>query len=388
MKILRVKFDNIIIFDEPFDIDFTAQDRILENSGVYNIWGAISTQQTMSIIGINASGKTTSLKLLNLAFEIVLNNKGLNEDLAPSVFLNEETEKTGVIMTVYFYKADRIFKLESKIRYRTNIDGKIHFYYEYEILRDKAKSTVKSKKDIFDFSKNVRFKEVKRDKMAKESLKVLKDDDSIVITETRDSGVTTNTIFEDVMDKINYIQGTVDEDVLNVFDENIKRLERIGKDKDFKVEFKNSQTGIKSHIISLEEIVSSGTIRGQRIIKNAIIALKSGGYLMIDELESHLNKELVKMTINIFSNKKINKKGACLIFTTHYAEILDSFDRMDNIYILIRSKNYFTKIHRYSKMVERSELKKSEVILSNYIKGTAPKALNIMNLEEYICRSL
>ncbi len=94
------------------------------------------------------------------------------------------------------------------------------------------------------------------------------------------------------------------------------------------------------------------------------------------------------MIINLFNNKEINKSGACLIFTTHYAEILDSFDRMDNIYILTRSENYFTKIHRYSKMVKRSELKKSEVILSNYVKGSAPKALNIMNLEEYICENL
>ncbi|MDI9475594.1 MAG: AAA family ATPase [Bacillota bacterium] len=388
MKILRVKFDNIIIFDEPFDIDFTAQDRILENSGVYNIWGAISTQQIMSIVGINASGKTTSLKLLNLALEIVLNNKRLNEGIIPSVFLNEKTEKTGVIMTVYFYKEDRIFELESKIRYRTNFDGEMHFYYEYEILRNKAKSTVKSKRDIFDFSKNVGFKETKRDKMPKESLKVLKDEDSIVITETKDSGITINTMFEDFRDKINYIQGKIDKNILNVFDENIKRLERIGKDKDFRVEFKNSQAKIKSHIIPLEEIVSSGTIRGQKIIKNAVVALKSGGYLIIDELESHLNKELVKMIINLFNNKEINKNGACLIFTTHYAEILDSFDRMDNIYILTRSENYFTKIHRYSKMVKRSELKKSEVILSNYIKGSAPKALNITNLEEYICENL
>lgn len=388
MKILRVKFDNIIIFDEPFDIDFTAQDRILENSGVYNIWGAISTQQTMSIVGINASGKTTSLKLLNLALEVVLNNKRLNEDIIPSVFLNEKTEKTGIVMTVYFYKKDRIFELESKIRYRINFDGEMHFYYEYETLKNKAKSTVKSKRDIFDFSKNVRFEEIRRDKMSKDSLKVLKDEDSIVITETKDSGITINTMFEDVRDKINYIQGKIDKNILNVFDENIKRLERVGKDKDFKVEFKNSQTKIKSHIISLEEIVSSGTIRGQKIIKNAVVVLRSGGYLIIDELESHLNKELVKMIINLFNSKEINKNGACLIFTTHYAEILDSFDRMDNIYILTRSENHFTKIHRYSKMVKRSELKKSEVILSNYIKGSAPKALNITNLEEYICENL
>ena len=82
------------------------------------------------------------------------------------------------------------------------------------------------------------------------------------------------------------------------------------------------------------------------------------GYLIIDELESHLNKELVKMIINLFNNKEINKSGACLIFTTHYAEILDSFDRMDNIYILTRSENYFTKIHRYSPIFDTCKIEK------------------------------
>ncbi|HSH35709.1 hypothetical protein, partial [Schnuerera sp.] len=228
----------------------------------------------MSIIGINAAGKTTSLKLLNLALEIVLNNKGLNEDLVPSVFLNEETEKNGIVMTVYFYKEDKVFELISLIKYKRNIDGEIHFYYENEVLRSKAKSNITSKNNIFDFTNKINYKEVKRNKMSKESLKVLKDDDSIVITETRDSGVTINTMLEDVKDKINYVQGIVNENILNVFDENIKKLERIGDDRDFKVEFKNSQTRIQSHIISLEEIVSSGTIRGQRIIKNTITALK------------------------------------------------------------------------------------------------------------------
>lgn len=389
MKILRIKFDNIIIFNEPFDIDFTASDRIMKDNGVYSVWGPINTQQTISIIGINATGKTTSIKLLNLAMEVVLNHKGLNEgNLIPSVFLNEETKKDGIVMTVYFYKDDKVFKLESKIKYKENIEGKVYFYYDDEVLKSKAKSNVTSKKNIFDFTENENYVEKRRSKLDKKALEMLKDDDSIVITATRDSGVTVNTMLEGIEDKINPVQGMVDESVLNVFDENLKRLEKIKGEDGINIEFKNSGVEMHLPIIGLEEIISSGTIKGQKIIRNAMIALKSGGYLIIDELENHLNKELVKMIINIFNNKEINKKGACLIFTTHYAEILDSFDRMDNIYVLVRNENYFTEIHRYSKVIKRSELKKSDVILSNYIKGTAPKAVNIKELEEYICKNI
>ena len=388
MKILRVKFDNIIIFKESFDIDLTAPDKIAEDSGVYNVWGPINTLQTLSIIGINAVGKTTALKLVRLAMEVVLNNKGLNDNLIPSVFLNKQAEDKGILMTVYFYKDNKVYKLESKIRYKRNLENEIHFYYEEETLKSKAKSNVTNKDNIFEFTKKQNYKVIKRSKLKKDLLGVLKDDDSIAIMATRETGTTVNTMLEDVKEKINPIQGIVHKKVLNVFDENLDKLEKIeGKD-GINIEFKNSKTKIETSIIGLEDIISSGTIKGQNIIKNAMVALRNGGYLIIDELENHLNKELVRMIINIFNNKEINKNGACLFFTTHYAEILDSFERKDNIYILTRDKENFTKINRYSDLVKRNELKKSDVILSNYIKGTAPKALNIRALEEYICKNI
>lgn len=191
-----------------------------------------------------------------------------------------------------------------------------------------------------------------------------------------------------IIDRTNPIHGIIDKKVLNVFDGNIQKLEKLQGEEAISIEFENNDVVIKSPSIGLEDIISKGTIKGQKIIEIAIVALKSGGYLIIDELENHLNKELVKMIIGIFNDEKINKKGACIIFTTHYAEILDSFDRKDNIYVLTRDKKNLTNIQRYSDVVKRNELKKSEVILSNYIKGTAPKALSIRELEEYICKKI
>lgn len=388
MKVLRVIFDNIIIFKESFDIDLTAPDKITEDSGVYNVWGPINTLQAISMIGINAVGKTTSLKLIKLAMEVVLNNKGLNEDLIPSVFINEKTQINGILMTVYFYKDDKVFKLESRIKFKKKSEDVLYFYYDEETLKSKAKSNVTNKENIFNFTEQQNYTEIVRSKLKKDLLEVLKDDDSISIMATRGTKTTVNTMLENVNEKINPVQGLVDKIILNVFDDNLDMLEKIeGKD-GINIAFKNSITKIESSTIGLEQIISSGTIKGQNIIKNSMVALKNGGYLIIDELENHLNKELVKMIINIFNNKEINKNGACLFFTTHYAEILDSFDRKDNIYVLARDKDYLTRINRYSNMVKRNELKKSDVILSNYIKGTTPKALNIIALEAYICKNI
>ena len=389
MKILRIKFDNIIIFKEGFDIDFTASDRVMANSNVHKIWGPIAIQQAISIIGINAVGKTTSIRLLKLAMEVVLNNKGLNqEDLIPSLLINEYTMTNGIRMEVYFYKEEDVFKLESIIKYKSDDVGKLFFYYDDEVLMKKSKSKVTSKKNIFDFVEDENSKKTRRSELKKEQLDVLKDDDSIAILASRGSKTTVNIMLDDVTERTDPVHGIVDKKILNVFDENIGRLEKLQGEESVNIEFKNNDVRIKSPSIALEDIISKGTIKGQRIIKNAIIALRSGGYLIIDELENHLNKELVKMIIGIFNDEKTNKKGACIIFTTHYAEILDSFDRKDNIYVLTRDKNNLTSIQKYSDVVKRNELKKSEVILSNYIKGSAPKALNIKELEEYICKTI
>lgn len=388
MKILRVKFDNIIIFNNSFDIDFTAQDRITQENGVYKVWNSINTQQVISIIGINAVGKTTSIKLLNMAMEIVLNNKGLNEVDIPMILLNEITQVEGIIMTIYFYKENKIFELKSNIKYKTNKNGEVYLYYEEEVLKVKNKTNVKSKTDIFNFKELKTSDKIIRTELQEDLLKLLKDDDSISIMVAKNVRTTLNTMLQGVKSKLNQVSGVVDKEILNVFDDNLKKLEKTEGEDTIDVEFKNSEAKINLKNMSLEDIISSGTIKGQRIIKNALIALKNGGYLLIDELENHLNKELVKMVINIFNNKDINKNGACLVFTTHYAEILDSFDRKDNIYVLTRDEKYFTNISRYSDLVKRNELKKSEVILSNFIKGTAPKALNIRKLEEYICKNL
>lgn len=389
MKILRIKFDNIIIFKEGFDIDFTTSDRVMANSNVHKIWGPITIQQAISIIGINAVGKTTSMRLLKLAMEVVLNNKGLNqEDLIPSLLINEYTMNNGIRMVVYFYKEEEVFKLESIIKYKSDDVGKLFFYYDDEVLMKKSKSKASSKKNIFDFAEDENSKKIRRSELKKEQLDVLKDDDSIAILASRGSKTTVNTMLDDVTERTDPVHGIVDKKILNVFDENIGKLEKLQGEESVNIEFKNNDVKIKSPSIALEDIISKGTIKGQRIIKNTIIALRSGGYLIIDELENHLNKELVKMIIGIFNDEKTNKKGACIIFTTHYAEILDSFDRKDNIYVLTRDKNNLTSIQKYSDVVKRNELKKSEVILSNYIKGSAPKALNIKELEEYICKTI
>lgn len=61
----------------------------------------------------------------------------------------------------------------------------------------------------------------------------------------------------------------------------------------------------------------------------------------MDEIENHFNKEIVTTLVRFFMDSRFNKNGGTLIFTTHYPELLDEYDRNDGIYI-VRNRNGIT----------------------------------------------
>ena len=78
---------------------------------------------------------------------------------------------------------------------------------------------------------------------------------------------------------------------------------------------------------------SSCTTKGVLLYIFVVTALENGFDLLIDEVENHFHKTLVENMISLFKDKTVNKKSATLIFTTHYYEVLDLFNRQDNIWI-------------------------------------------------------
>lgn len=72
------------------------------------------------------------------------------------------------------------------------------------------------------------------------------------------------------------------------------------------------------------------------LLGRAVTILRTGGYLIIDDLEKHFSKEIVHMILELFDTQVSNPNGSCIIFSTHYAEILDFIRRTDNLYITRR----------------------------------------------------
>ena len=122
--------------------------------------------------------------------------------------------------------------------------------------------------------------------------------------------------------------------------------------------------------IDLHKILSSGTIKGCGILLNAYRTIQMGGYLIIDELENHFNREIISTLISLFLDKDINKNGGTLIYSTHYVELLDYIDRNDSIYI-VRKENGIS-IEKLSNTNKRRDNNKSYLFTNALLKKTAP----------------
>ena len=114
-----------------------------------------------------------------------------------------------------------------------------------------------------------------------------------------------------------------------------------------------------------------------------------GGYLIVDELENHINEEIVTTLVRFFMNPNVNKNGATLIYSTHYSELLDEYERNDCIYIVRNRGGIYAE--NLSLILKRNDIKKSEAYESGYLEGTVPvyeaymalkKVLSSVKIEE------
>ena len=136
----------------------------------------------------------------------------------------------------------------------------------------------------------------------------------------------------------------------------------------------------------LNRYLSSGTVKGIVTFTLAIQMLKEGGYLIVDELEDHFNKEIAATLLRFFMDSSVNKNGGVLIFSTHYPEILDEFNRNDSIFVT-RNRDGIT-VSNLNDILKRNDLKKSDAYQSGILEGTVPAYEAYMKLKKNIQASL
>ena len=302
--------------------------------------------------------KTSLLKLIDFSLNL-LNGEPINNIESKDIL----SECQSVEFEMVFYDDNNgICKLNTDIAIIKENDLEERFVINEETLYRKKVSQIRAKKDMFIFPDYV----MVRDKSAE----FLKDDISIAISINKNNGFKIRNLIKLTNLNILRIIGNFPRELIQFLDSSIKKISFDQKNQEIRLEFYDRDVISVSNPLQLEKYLSSGTIKGINIFLNAMLVFEEGGYLIVDELENHFNREIVATLVRFFMSSEVNSKGATLIFSTHYSELLDEFERNDNIYI-VRNRGGIT-VQKLYKVLQRKDIKKSEAFKSNFLEGTVP----------------
>lgn len=372
MKLLKISVEGLMLFKEKVEIDFFTEQNVMSDNTdmVFNSFGKIYTNNVISIIGINASGKTSLLKLIDFSLNL-LNGEPINNIESKDIL----SECQSVEFEMVFYDDNNgICKLNTDIAIIKENDLEERFVINEETLYRKKVSQIRAKKDMFIFPEYV----MVRDKSAE----FLKDDISIAISINKNNGFKIRNLIKLTNLNILRIIGNFPRELIQFLDSSIKKISFDQKNQEIRLEFYDRDVISVSNPLQLEKYLSSGTIKGINIFLNAMLVFEEGGYLIVDELENHFNREIVATLVRFFMSSEVNSKGATLIFSTHYSELLDEFERNDNIYI-VRNRGGIT-VQKLYKVLQRKDIKKSEAFKSNFLEGTVPSYESYIKLKKAI----
>lgn len=381
MKLLKIVINGLPHFKNELDIDFVALQRVddYDKERLCNVFSNIYVNKAISFVGINASGKTTILKAISFVMKI-LNNESLN-NIKSKTILDDLDDNQQVVITTYFYDGHDVNKLETSIvKEISDVDGSEKLIIKDEKLWSKDGAKIKTKKRLFDFAE-VDLRE-KRDK----NEQYLMEDVSIIVAENKKKNM--SLFISDMLEWTDHnilnVLGRFPKELLTFLDPSIEYLECSFKEKkvDIRLKFYGKEEIIINSPRILENYLSSGTIKGLGVFMSATFSFIEGGYLIIDEIENHFNREIVATLIRFFLDEKVNKNGATILFSTHYSELLDEFDRNDSIYI-VRNKEGIG-VENLSNILKRNDIKKSEVYDSGYLGGTVPSYESYMALKKVL----
>ena len=352
MKLLRVKASHFKNCRDDFTIDFVAQSKKTAEDKEYElqeIADSLYVFNTAAFIGKNASGKTTAIELLDCCYSI----------LGDFRLEGKKYSYENITLEMIFYHENYIYRYRTVLHEDSALGNKAIFSNQTLERKKYAKTNIKN---IYE---DDQFKPVS-------GIGILPEDTSIVFfvlkkKETRavyfDSngeGTDTYQLLFKAM-KSYSISGEYLTNIIKIFDETIRGLERID-DRNYRLIYQD-----KEQVLSDKELIyllSSGTTKGLLLYILVVASLQNGFDLLIDEVENHFHKTLVENMISLYKDKTVNRKNATLIFTTHYCEVLDLFNRQDNIWIS-KSDGQVYLSNMYKDYNVRPELLKSRQFYNN-----------------------
>ena len=372
MKLLRVHASNYKNCCDDFTIDLVAKSKKTSEDKEYElqeIADDLYVFNTVAFVGKNASGKTSAIELMECCYSILsefrLEDKHYNYD--------------NVKLEIIFYYKGNIYKYTTGLKSDPNLGSKANFTEQHIYQKIYYKSKVKEIYAVEGFEEITGFGELPEDTSIVFFILKKKATRAVYFNCNGEGADTYHLLFRAM--KTYKIPENILVKVIKIFDDKIKSLEMVDE-KHYKLIYQDHVKELSDS--ELVYILSSGTTKGVLLYIFVVAALENGFDLLIDEVENHFHKTLVENMISLFKDKTVNKKYATLIFTTHYCEVLDLFNRQDNIWIA-KSDNKIHLENMYENYNIRTELLKSRQFYNNVF-DTSVNYEDLMALKKELMR--
>lgn len=323
-------------------------------------------QDTAIIAGMNATGKTTIMKSIIGILELLLKNLSINQTRLNEILIGEEP----INFQVYLCGTDSKIYLDDITLSRDS--GNDWFVFD---------ETISVTNDLNNFTQIY-----KRSELEKDILYLLAKDDSMFRMLIAKEEYKPQQIFDTFINsnKLFYTEKEVSSELLNYLDSTIEYLKFNQTETGnviYRLKFKNNNKEITD--IDFETIklyLSSGTIKVITLYQQILNTLKTGGIIFVDGIERHLNQTILRTLIELFADEEININHACLVYSTHYTEILNEVQG-DQLFITRRNEKI--ELIKYSNKNIKNNLSKTDIFESDYLNGTAPSYDSYMSLKRY-----
>ncbi len=381
VSLVDVRIKGVKTFEnQEFYVDFRNDKRVstheVYDKVVSRMAGTNYRNHVIAMAGINASGKTTALKLIDFVLKVFISGEALNSSGALfDIFLDN------VVVNAHFTYEKKLFRHTAMIfKNFDTVPAQLLFSDEICVIKNMKPNETKATFFTFDEDSDI----IVRSQLDEELRRFIKLDDSILPSLVRGGQSPKEPyVFSRVdLTNLNYLNAitTYSPEILAYLDSSIEELslveEESSKSKSqpkCKLKF-HGEESVVVRAIDLENYLSSGTIRGLAMFTEIMVILSVGGYYIVDEIENHFNKTIVEGIISFFQSD-VNQNGATLLFSTHYSEILDRVARKESIKVLRKNEdgikiNSLTDLAR-AQGKDRTDIKTSDLILSG-IFDTAP----------------
>lgn len=365
LNLLKIEASGFKMLDDNFKLDLMSKTRVYQEDKekeLFELDKGLYVFRTLAFVGSNSSGKSSVLSLLLKVLMFLQTGRW--------EYLKREFNKDEITIKTLFYLDGYLYNYSFSVGKID--DANLSPMNKYSpILKEKLK---KVKYDKTRGIKNIELIESKGEDVSELFNASLTDtsaitkitNNNVIVDDFNNNNIMNfnetiarNTFFT----SLNSCDKNLVSSIIKLLDESIEYITYNNNDY---VCFKriNEDEQILSSL-ELLSILSSGTLRGVELFIRCINALKFGKTFIVDEIENCFQKNLVFNLLFLFNDSKINSKGAQLIFSTHYVEILDYLNRRDNIFITHKNDGKIIANNLYSDYNVRTELLKSKQFDNN-----------------------